>query len=182
MNETMMREKIHQAVDSHCAQLREDQWLAQKVLATAKGPEVRHGRKLSVMVVVVLVLVLLAATATAATLVWRQYVETLAHQEAEKGEYNEWPEQDRIALVQSLIDIGYLDDATEKVQEFSSAMNDEDRLAFADELVLALIGQDDIREVDMYSLTYAILGYEDFWTPEERIWWQGVQSIVSPWH
>ena len=182
MNETMIREQVHQAVDSHCAHLKEDVWLAQRILKTAKEPEVRQGRKLPLAVVVALVLVLLTATATATTLVWKQYVETLAHQEAEMGEYDEWPEQDRIALVQSLIDMGYLDDAAEKVQEFSCAMNDEERLAFADELVLTLIGQDDIRAVDMYSLTYAILGYEDFWTPEERIWWQEVQNIVSPGH
>ena len=174
---------VEEAVEQKCAFLQPDPFLAQRVLnaANEKG-NVKVKRKFSVGLIVVFVLLITMATATAATLVWKQYVETYAQQEAEKGKYNEWPEQDRIALVQSLIDMGYLDNAADKVHEFASTMNDEERLAYADELVLTLIGQDDIREINIYSLTYAILGYEDFWTPEERIWWQGIQNIISPWH
>ena len=69
MNETMMREKIHQAVDSHCAHLKEDYWLANRVIAMAQEPETQpvvRRRKLPVALIVVLVLMLLSVTAVAA--------------------------------------------------------------------------------------------------------------------
>ena len=182
MNETMMREKIHQAVDSHCAHLKEDYWLAQRVIAMAKEPETQpvvRRRKLPVALIVVLVLVLLAATATATTLIWQQYVARVAQLEYQQGDYEKWPAEDRIGLAKDLIQMGYFDEATECARLLSVETPEEERLALADELLLTLIGQDDVRAINLYSLTYAIMGYEDFWTPAQRVWWQGIFNMYT---
>lgn len=80
MNETTMRKMVHQAVDSHCAHLRDDAWLAQRVIAMAKEPEIqpviKRRRKLPVALIVMIVLMLLSVTAVAAVVLSaRQVVE-----------------------------------------------------------------------------------------------------------
>lgn len=84
MNETMMREKIHQAVDNHCAHLRDDYWLAQRVIAMAQEQErneqpertPKRRSKLSVALIVAIVLTLMSVTAVAAVVLSaRQVVE-----------------------------------------------------------------------------------------------------------
>ena len=142
MNETMMREKIHQAVDSHCAHLKEDYWLAQRVIAMAQEPETQpvvRRRKLPVALIVVLVLVLLAATATATTLIWQQYVARVAQLEYQQGDYEKWPAEDRIGLAKDLIQMGYFDEATECARLLSVETPEEERLALADELLSGLL-------------------------------------------
>ena len=84
MNETMIREQVHQAVDSHCAHLKDDHWLAQRVIAMAQEQEQntlpakapRPRRKLSIALIVLVVLMLLSVTAVAAVVLSaRQIVE-----------------------------------------------------------------------------------------------------------
>lgn len=79
MNETTMRKMVHQAVDSHCAHLRDDAWLAQRVIAAANvqsSEPSRRRSKLSVGLIIAAVLTLMSVTAVAAVVLSaRQVVE-----------------------------------------------------------------------------------------------------------
>lgn len=169
MNETMMREKVHQAVDSHCAHLTEDYWLAQRVIAMAKEPETQpvvRRRKLPVALIVVLVLMLLSVTAVAAVVLsWQQVVE------------------------QEIIPIAQQNDTEETVEpEFT---NDELRrvLQIAEENgVVIPQGLEDIVEAGygyweegtLRTLASAALGYSyKYWTIEQRYWYGEVLVAIG---
>lgn len=69
MDEKRLQEKITRAVDHHCAHLKADPYLAQKVLREAQRKEpVIVKKKMSVGLVLTLILILLSATAVAAVL------------------------------------------------------------------------------------------------------------------
>ena len=69
MDEKRLQEQITRAVDHHCAHLKADPYLAQKVLREAQRKEpVIVKKKMSVGLVLTLILILLSATAVAAVL------------------------------------------------------------------------------------------------------------------
>lgn len=109
MNETMLREKVHRAVDNHCAHLRDDYWLAQRVIAMAREQErneqpekmPKRRSKLSVGLIVAIVLTLMSVTAVAAVVLSaRQIVEETAIPMAQDTEGDRYTLEDTNLLVQ----------------------------------------------------------------------------------
>ena len=76
MKDEMIRQKIHRAVDVHGASLREDPYLAQRILASSDRKEAPRMKKLSTGAIIAIVLMLLSVTALAVGLtaeeLWRQ--------------------------------------------------------------------------------------------------------------
>lgn len=149
---------------------------AGSLLAMAKGGK-KVKRKLSVAMVLVMALIVLAATAIAATLLWEKYVVQVKDQEQVQGEYAQWELSSKQGLVQSLMDMGHIppSDLTEKLFDPSAAETQREQIA--DALMLALTGQQDVREINADIITYAIFGPEAFWTPAQRVWWQQVTNL-----
>ena len=57
---------------------------------------------------------------------------------------------------------------------FFGGTPEAERHAIADALLLTLTGQTTVAEISVDIITYAVMGAEDTWTPEERAWWQQV--------
>ncbi len=76
MNEPIIREKIHRAVDAYGASAKDDPFLAQRVLAQSRRKEAPHMKKLSTGAIIFIVLMLLSVTALAVGLtaeeLWQQ--------------------------------------------------------------------------------------------------------------
>lgn len=183
MDERREKQMIQQAFETSLSGLREDPWLAQRVLAMAQAPEkepVKVKKKISVGMIVVIALLLVTVTAVAVALTWQQYAPTVKQLEYEQGSYATWPVEDRVRLVQALTEMGHLNKSEDTEKLFREGTSEKDQQAIADKLLLDLIGQTDIREINLDTITYAVLGYSDFWTPEQRVWWDEITYMFIP--
>ena len=99
--------------------------------------------------------------------------------EHEMGDYAEWPATRRIQLAKDIVAMGYLDESEDTQILSSETTAEQDKAAAADQLMLKLTGLEDVKEVHSTLITYAIMGHEDTWTPEQRVWWQGIVSMHS---
>ncbi len=76
MDDNRIRERIHRAVDVHGASMRDDPYLAQRILAATSRKEAPRMKKLSTGMIIVIVLMLISVTAFAVGLtiedVWQQ--------------------------------------------------------------------------------------------------------------
>lgn len=171
---------IRRVMDQALPGLEQDLWFEERVMQRIKeteGEPVKMKKKISVGLAVALALMLMSVTAFAATLVWQQYAEQLAEKEHAQGHYATWAADERVALVQSLVTMGYLDEAEENARMLAEDTPAEERQTLADAMLLSLIGEDNVDEICLETITYAIMGYEDFWTPEQRVWWQKILNM-----
>lgn len=180
MDERREKQLIQQAFETSLSGLKDDPWLARRVIAQARETErtpVKVKRKLSVGLIVMIALMLVTVTAVAVALTWQQYAPTVKQMEYEQGSYATWPAADRVNLVHALIEMGHLDKSEDTEKLFAEGTSEKEQQAIADRLLLDLTGQTDIQEINLNILTYALMGYEDFWTPEQRVWWQEITNM-----
>lgn len=105
MKDEMIRQKIHRAVDVHGASLREDPFLAQRILASSDRKEAPRMKKLSTGAIIAIVLMLLSVTALAVGLtveqIWQQSYERMNTTSNEIRNYGE-PTDGEITLDEAL--------------------------------------------------------------------------------
>ncbi len=164
---------VRHAVDMSLSGLQGDPWLAQRILANVKG-EVKVKKKLSVGFVLVIILVLAAVTALAATLLWKQQYVPMKEIEQTEGYYENWPISQKQVLIRALINSGNIEESSKTAKLFDDSTDEATKHAITDQLVLTLTGHTDVEEITVDIITYAIMGFEDTWTPEQRVWWQQV--------
>ena len=145
------------------------------VLRQVRG-EVKVKKKLSVGFVLVIVLVLAAVTALAAALLWEQQVVPMKEIEQAEGDYVNWSISQKQALIRALIDSGNIEETAETARLFDDSTGETEKQAIANQLVLTLTGQTDVKEINVDIITYAIMGSTDKWTLEQRVWWQQVTN------
>ena len=185
MTERREKRRVQQAFDATLTGLMEDPWLAQRVMVQVRAQSqqdepVKGRKKLSVGLVLVLAIMLVAVVAVALTLSWQQYAADIKTMEHEQGAYADWPVEDRVNLVRALVEMGYLpsNDRTERL--FSEDTPDAQRQAIADRLLMNLTGAYVVEAINLEEITYAIMGYSDFWTPEQRVWWEKITYMFTP--
>lgn len=171
MNERNVSERIVRAVDARLSGLTGDPGMARRVLARSKASPVRR-KKRAVALIVAAVLALAGVGALAASLLWRDQAAPMKQIEQTGGDYAGWAIEDKAALVRALVDSGHLMQSGETDRLFDEGTPEAERHAIADALLLALTGQTAVEEISVDIITYAVMGAEDFWTPEERVWWQ----------
>ena len=171
MNERNVSERIVRAVDARLSGLTGDPGMARRVLARSKAAPVRR-KKRAVALIVAAVLALAGMGALAASLLWREQAAPMKQVEQTEGDYAGWAIEDKAALVRALVDSGHLAKSGETDRLFDEGTPEDERHAIADALLLALTGQTAVEEISVDIITYAVMGAEDFWTPEERVWWQ----------
>ena len=145
------------------------------VLRQVRG-EVKVKKKLSVGFVLVIVLVLAAVTALAVALLWEQQVVPMKEIEQAEGDYVNWSISQKQALIRALIDSGNIEETAETARLFDDSTGETEKQAIANQLVLTLTGQTDVKEINVDIITYAIMGSTDTWTLEQRVWWQQVTN------
>ena len=171
MNERNVSERIVRAVDARLSGLTGDLWMARRVLARSKASPVRR-KKRAVALIVAAVLALAGVGALAASLLWRDQAAPMKQIEQTGGDYAGWSIEDKAALVRALVDSGHLMQSGETERLFDEGTPEAERHAIADALLLALTGQTAVEEISVDIITYAVMGAEDTWTPQERVWWQ----------
>lgn len=134
-------------------------------------------KKLSVAMVLTIIIIAIAATAIAATLVWEKYVIDIKKKEQTQGTYSHWEINSKQDLIKSLLDMGYIQESEQTKLLFQESTQDAVRSKIADDLLLSLTKQTDVREINADIITYAIFGPENTWTPEQRVWWQQVTNL-----
>ena len=164
---------IRRAMDACLPRLENEADFERMVLKQVRG-EIQVKKKLSVGFVLVIVLVLATVTALAAALLWEQQVIPMKEIEQMEGDYMDWPIGRKEVLIQALIDSDNIAENSDTARLFDDATAEEEKHTIADQLVLTLTGQTDPKEITVDIITYAIMGSEDTWTPEQRVWWQEV--------
>ena len=182
MDDKLVRAKVHTAVQQHCTTsgVQPNPYLAQRVLAAARDegvPVVK--KKLSLGLVFILILLLTGTVALAATLLWQDYVPQMKQTEHEMGDYVEWPATRRIQLAKDIVAMGYLDESEDTLILSSETATEQDKAAAADRLMLKLTGKDEVEEIHSNIITFAIMGPEDYWTPEQRVWWNEITNLYA---
>lgn len=172
MDERNVSERIVRAVDARLSGLTGDPWMARRVVARAQEQFPKRRKKRAVALIVAAVLALAGVGALAASLLWRDQAASMKQIEQSGGDYAGWSIEDKAALVRALVDSGHLMQGGETERLFDEGTPEAERHAIADALLLALTGQTAVEEISVDIITYAVMGAEDFWTPEERVWWQ----------
>ena len=184
MTTEQLREKVHTGIDQHCAPLTSDPYLMQRVLNAANAGYVGKGgivvkRKMPIALVVAVALMLSGIVAVAATLLWQDYVPQMKQREHEIGDYMVWPAARRIQLAKDIVAMGYLDESDDTRILSSDTTSEQDKVAAADRLMLKLTGLEEVKEIHSTLITYAIMGHEDTWTPEQRVWWNSIVTMYG---
>lgn len=131
--------------------------------------EVVVKKKLSVGLIVAVVLILAAVTALA-IVHFNEYAVKIADMEAEKGRYDIWIAEDRIALVRMLVESGALPEDDRVKTLLSGTLEDAAASALATEIILAW---GPVREdvVSLTSILETVKGPMGHWSPEDKAWY-----------
>ena len=168
-----MNNEFKRLVDDRLSGLEWQQRQSNAVLSQIKG-EVKVKKKLSLGLVLAIVLVLAAMTALAAALLWEQQVVPMKEIEQTEGIYKRWPVSQKQVLIRALVDSGHIEESSETKRLFDELTDEAEKHTIADQLLLTLIGQPNVNEISVDSITYAIMGPMNTWTPEQRVWWQQI--------
>ena len=172
----MENNRIKQALNNTLSSLYVSEMEAGMLLAQAKGGK-KVKRKLSVAMILTIVIITITATAVAATLIWNKYVIDVKKREQSQGEYAQWEIQSKQDLIKSLIDMGYIQESDETRKLFDNTTSKDEQNRIADQLVMLLTKQTDVKEINADIITYSIFGPESTWTSEQRKWWQQVTNM-----
>lgn len=172
MDERNVSERIVRAVDARLSSLTGEPWMARRVVARAQEQFPKRRKKRAVALIVAAALALAGVGALAASLLWRDQAASMKQIEQSGGDYAGWSIEDKAALVRALVDSGHLMQGGETERLFDEGTPEAERHAIADALLLTLTGQTAVEEISVDIVTYAVMGAEDTWTPEERVWWQ----------
>lgn len=174
MKHDVHREKalVQAAIDDCLSGVDNMPSLLTEVMRKAKGEE-KVKKKLSLGLVLMIVLLLAAVGALAAAL-WEQQVVPMKEIEKSQGDYINWNINQKQTLIKALLESGSLAPSDETAKLLSDETDEAAKHLIADQLVLALTGQTDAKEITVDIITYAIMGATDYWTPEQRVWWQEI--------
>ncbi len=161
MNDHQDIQKIKFALDATFSNLKDDPWLAQKVLAKAKG-EQKVKKKLSVGFVLLIVLALAVVTALAVGLT--SYFGGFAKLEDTYGEYEQWPASAKVALVELMFENGVLTEQT--APEWAQAQTQPEKERAAENILTAYFS--DLTYIDTYNAMTRELGPIERWSDEQR--------------
>ncbi len=175
MTEQRERELIRRAIDQRFSGMQANPRLADRIIQIDRG-EIKVKKKLSLAFIVVIISILIAATALAAALLWKDQYVPMKEIEKKEGYYDGWPILQKQHLVQALIESGHIAESEETGKLFDNRTGEAAKHMIADQLLLSLTSETDVREISIDTITYAVMGFVDTWTPEQRVWWQQVTN------
>ncbi len=179
MTDREFKERLQKSVNSTLSCLEPSARQCDRIVQeTLEGKKVMK-KHISFALVLAILLACVTAGAGAATLLWRDYVPQMKQEEHELGDYDEWPDAQRIQLAKDILAMGYLEDSEDTRILSDETATEQEKAAAADRLMLQLTGEDDVREVHSTLITYAIMGHEDTWTPAQRAWWNGIITMYG---
>ncbi|NLO86281.1 MAG: hypothetical protein GX096_12815 [Clostridiales bacterium] len=183
-NRALENNEIRRVMDTCLPGLENNSDFDLEVLRQVRG-EVKVKKKLSIGFVLVIAIILITVTALAASLLWQDYATEIKNVEQEQGEYQNWEIEDKQHLLQILVDLGEIEPSEAMEELRNEATPEQQKHQLADQLVLSVLendeymsrfAEDGLNAVSWLSLTYAVMGYETTWTPEQRVWLQEIEA------
>ena len=170
MNTEQLREKIHKGIDLHCATLTSDPYLMQRVLNMKRSPQggIRMKKRTAVLL---LLIVLLTTVVTAYAVVRYYYFSEVAAFEGTYGKYENWPDSEKMHLVNAMYEAGFIIDNT-KVQAMNDSENSENAGDLADQIIFAYFS--DRKTIDTYNVMIHELGRFENWSVEDKAMYSGL--------
>lgn len=162
MDKRKQRNEIQNALNSTLSGLRDDPWLAQRVIAQSKGGK-QVKKKISTAVVFAIILVLVAVTALAVGLAG--YFSGFAALESTYGEYEQWPASAKVELVKLMQESGMLRE--EDLAPWEAAQSAQEQETAAATLLDRYFSN--LIYVDTYNVMTNELGPFDSWPQEYKV-------------
>lgn len=172
--------RIRRIMDAGLPGLEQQPWFEERVLQRIRQAEeegekpVRGRRKLSVVLVVALALVLIAATAVAATMLYRYYARNIAV-EAAHGYYQAWPLDEKIAMVDRMLEEGIEIDAAQAARLHDRSLTDEEKEVIADGIVIGYYGEGHDGVLSAANIMEHDMGQFNTWSLEDQAWFSEQQ-------
>ena len=187
MNEREMKNRICHAIDNRLFGIRSDINFERTAIEHQEEAKA-YFHKRSVLIIAVL-LVILTFSALAAVLLWEEYAERAVENEQTTGRYSQWSIEEKSSLIEALYRMGYI--VTEEKAEalFRHGLSVKEKHQLADSIVLDFLEQSpyiqqyetafngQIESVSSALLTFAVMGPEEMWPAEKRVWWQ---KLINP--
>lgn len=177
MNDHKDVKKVQLALNTTFSNLKDDPWLAQKVLAKAKG-EIKVKKRLSVGFVLVIALVLAAVTALAA-MTLNAYYEKAIEKEGKSGLIQDWNTTDKVALVDWMVEAGVELDESQVAQLHSADLSEGEQGALAMEIINGYYPARDgiLTSVDIIAKEK---GPIEYWSLEDKAWLSAMMAKYQP--
>ena len=177
MDERKEKIRLQSAVNTTLSGLQGDPWLAQRVMAEAKG-EVKVKKKISVGLVLTLVLVLAVVTALAA-ITLNAYYEKTIEKEGQSGMIQDWSASDKVALVDWMVEVGIELDEEQVAKLHESGLSDADKGTLAMEIIGSYYPARDgiLTSVDIIAKEK---GPIEYWTLEDKAWLSAMMAKYQP--
>lgn len=176
MDKRTNRIHIQNALNTTLSGLRDDPWLAQRVIAEAKG-EIKVKRKISVGLVFIFVLMMIAATALAAVTI-REIAQMMAQTEQEVGRFVDWPVEKKTAVIAALTEQDYIRESEDARRLIEGSLSPDDANRTADALISDFTGRH-IEDVSFLVIMQAAWGPFDTWSDENRAWYSALMEDVG---
>ena len=169
------KRKVQNLLNHSLSGLKENPFLARRVIAKSKGEE-PVAKRISTAMVIVLVLAILTVTAAAAALIWREAGEKIAVMERDNGYYDTWDTNTKVELVRYLAELGELKDSpdTERLLN-DTGLSDTEKSALCDRIVTGYMGDSNVEMVTLENLLSVLKGEEGYlytWPVEDQYWYQ----------
>ncbi|MBP5728483.1 MAG: hypothetical protein J6Y48_15540, partial [Clostridia bacterium] len=168
------KRRVQNLLNQSLSGLKENPFLARRVIAKAKGEE-PVAKRISTAMVIVLVLVILTVTAAAAVLIWREAGEKIAVMQRDNGYYDTWDTNTKVELVRYLAELGELKDNPDAERLLgNSELTDAQKNALCDRIVTEYMGDPNVEMVTLENLLSAMKGegYMYTWSVEDQYWYQ----------
>lgn len=175
MDEQKLREQLHRAAETRLSALQGDPWLAQRVMAQAKGePKVK--KKLSAGLIFALILMLMAVAALAATVIGWSDAADFLQLENKQGKFEGWSVSDRISLVRSLVESEAIPKDDNVRMLLSGDLTDAEASALAERIMTDWLSAP-VDHVAFRPIMEKIWGEFCEWTLEQKAWF--TQTLVE---
>ena len=168
------KRRVQNLLNQSLSGLKENPFLARRVIAKAKGEE-PMAKRISTAMVIVLVLVILTVTAAAAVLIWREAGEKIAVMQRDNGYYDTWDTNTKVELVRYLAELGELNDNPDAERLLgNSELTDAEKSTLCDRIVTEYMGDPNVEMVTLENLLSAMKGegYMYTWSVEDQYWYQ----------
>lgn len=177
MDEHKQKEQVRHSVDARLSGLQGDPWLAQRVLANAKG-EVKVKKKISVGLILTLVLVLAAVVALAAMTLNALYEKTL-EKEGQSGLIQDWSASDKVALVDWMVEAGVELNEEQVAKLHNDSLSDANKGTLAMEIIGGYYPARDgiLTSIDIIAKEK---GPIEYWTLEDKAWFSEMMVKYQP--
>jgi hypothetical protein len=167
---------VKQALNNTLSSLYVSDREASMLLAQAKGGK-KVKKKLSVAFVMMMILVTLTFTALAVITI-REVGRQVAENEKQQGYYINWTLEQKKKLINSLIELKYMDMSEDAKILTSDNFDDQAAHKTANELIATFTGKD-ASEVNFLSVMQVPMGPADKWTYEEKAWYSSLMRDVG---